>query len=293
MKRTPAVQSLVVLCLVSLCLVVLPVCASLLLAAQSTDARPHTAPVSSKSRLAKALAISAGSIAAPDTSRAPRPSKAEPLAIPGGPCLGSTSTPCGRGFALPATFEPNVGQVGPGPAFIGRGRGVTLLLSRDSVAFSVAKHGRGKVATSPLENTITLRARWANDPKYLSENNSENSPSASHGTHHRRGRRSGRSRKKMWEGEQPLASRSNYFLGNDRSEWRTNVPQFARVAAKGWMRGVDMTVHSDTTEDGQAGQLEYDLRLAPSRDASKLRLEFSGAENVKIDQRGDLALELH
>jgi hypothetical protein len=97
----------------------------------------------------------------------------------------------------------------------------------------------------------------------------------------------------MWEGEQPLAGRSNYFLGNDHNEWHTNVPHFAQVTAKGWMRNVDMTVHSDSTAYGQSGQLEYDLRLAPSTDASKLRLEFSGAESIKIDERGDLALELH
>jgi Beta-propeller repeat len=191
-------------------------------------------------------------------------------------------------------FEPNVGQAGLDAEFIGRGTGVTLLLTGDSIAFNVVNHNPGGAPTSPAENTITLRTRWASDSGTSSEIDSENALSASHGTHHRRGRRrSGRSRKKMWDGEQPLAGRSNYFLGNDHSEWRTNVPEFAQVVAKGWIRGVDMTVYSDAAKDGQNGQLEYDLRLAPSTDASKLRLQFSGAETIKMDARGDLALELH
>jgi hypothetical protein len=65
------------------------------------------------------------------------------------------------------------------------------------------------------------------------------------------------------------------------AEWRTNVPTFARVRARGVYSGIDAVYY------GRHGQLEYDLIVAPGADPSRIRLTIDGAETV-LTGAGDL-----
>jgi centrosomal CEP192-like protein len=87
-----------------------------------------------------------------------------------------------------------------------------------------------------------------------------------------------------WRGEGHLAAETNYFVGNDPSKWRTHVPHFSRVVAREVLPGVDLVAH------GNDRALEYDLRVSPGMDARNLRLEISGADEMKIDAGGDLVI---
>jgi hypothetical protein len=78
----------------------------------------------------------------------------------------------------------------------------------------------------------------------------------------------------------------NYFVGGDRGKWRTNVTAYSAVEFKGVYPGIDLIYHS------RNGQLEYDFVVAPGVDARKISLEFSGAERMEIDGRGDLVFYL-
>src|SRR5947209_3060364 len=42
-------------------------------------------------------------------------------------------------------------------------------------------------------------------------------------------------------GEEPLAERRNFLLGNDRSKWRTDVPTFRRVVYEQLYPGIDVS----------------------------------------------------
>ena len=64
-------------------------------------------------------------------------------------------------------------------------------------------------------------------------------------------------------GQDELPGKSNYFIGNDPSQWRTGVANFGRVAAKGVYPGIDLVYH------GNQGQLEYDFDVAPQADPRK------------------------
>jgi hypothetical protein len=88
-----------------------------------------------------------------------------------------------------------------------------------------------------------------------------------------------------WRGENKLPGETNYLLGKDPSQWRTNVPHFAQVNGSSSIPGVAMVVY------GNSGGIEYDLRLAPGTDPSSLRLDFSGAQRLRLDTRGNLLLE--
>src|SRR5262249_53382157 len=87
-------------------------------------------------------------------------------------------------------------------------------------------------------------------------------------------------------GERALETKSNFFLGNVPADWRTNVPNYAQVRAKDWLPGVDVIWH-----EGDAAGLEYDLEVSAGTDARTIALDIEGADAVRVDATGALALE--
>lgn len=85
------------------------------------------------------------------------------------------------------------------------------------------------------------------------------------------------------QGEEVLATRSHFFLGNDPSKWRTNVPSHARVRARHWAPGVDAVWY------GENGRVEYDLEVAEGVDARDLELVVEGADRLELTADGALA----
>ena len=88
------------------------------------------------------------------------------------------------------------------------------------------------------------------------------------------------------EGAEELEGKANYFVGDDPSKWRTNVPTFGRVRYSEIYRGVDVVYY------GNQRQLEYDFRVAPGADARAVSLEFEGADKVEVSDDGELLLTL-
>ena len=157
-------------------------------------------------------------------------------------------------ISLPMTFEPNVGQADPRAAFVGRGKGMTVLLMDDKISVRAGNGG-----------ALGIRFQTRGEQTETAAGGVANSPAAA------------------WRGDAKLASESNYFIGNDPRKWRAHVPHFARVESAGAARGVGVAVYGN--EDG----VEYDLRLAPEADVSKLRLALTGAQSVRLDSSGDSA----
>ena len=85
-------------------------------------------------------------------------------------------------------------------------------------------------------------------------------------------------------GSERLSGTSNYFLGTDQESWRTGVANFGAVEYAGVYDGIDLQYH------GNQRQLEYDFVLRPGADPDAIRLQFDGAESVRIADNGDLVL---
>jgi hypothetical protein len=79
---------------------------------------------------------------------------------------------------------------------------------------------------------------------------------------------------------------ANYFVGEDPSQWHTNVRTYGRVKYERVYPGVDLVFY------GNRGQLEDDFVVAPGADPSAIRLAFRGSKKPRIDKRGDLVLAL-
>lgn len=86
------------------------------------------------------------------------------------------------------------------------------------------------------------------------------------------------------EGTEQLPGTSSYFRGSDQTKWRVGIPQFGKVQYRGVYPGVDVVYY------GSKGSLEYDFQIAPGADPSKIRIGYTGASRLRIDDRGDLIL---
>jgi len=81
-----------------------------------------------------------------------------------------------------------------------------------------------------------------------------------------------------------LSSVTNYYPGNDSKNWRTAVPNYGMVRFESVYPGIDLVYY------GNEGQLEYDFVVHPGADPSKIRLQFSGADSIRLSATGDLVL---
>ena len=83
------------------------------------------------------------------------------------------------------------------------------------------------------------------------------------------------------EGIDKLSSKTGLFLGNDPAKWRRAVPNYARLQVRELYRGIDLVYY------GNAGELEYDLRVEPGADPRRIRIAFSGSR-PRLDAAGNL-----
>ncbi len=86
------------------------------------------------------------------------------------------------------------------------------------------------------------------------------------------------------QGQDLLAMRSNSLVGQDASQWVTDIANYGSVTYHNVYDGIDIRYH------GNQNQLEYDFVLAPGADASQLKLHFDGVDATRIDDNGDLVL---
>lgn len=85
-------------------------------------------------------------------------------------------------------------------------------------------------------------------------------------------------------GLERLPGISNYFIGDDRGKWRTNIPNYGKVALEGVYPKIDVVYH------GSQGRLEYDFVVAPGGNPGVIELAYEGAEAVRVAPEGDLIL---
>ncbi|MBL4586910.1 MAG: hypothetical protein JKX84_07650, partial [Flavobacteriales bacterium] len=76
----------------------------------------------------------------------------------------------------------------------------------------------------------------------------------------------------------------NYFIGNDRSKWKSHVRGYGTVRYTSIYDGVDMRMYSKN------GNLKYDLIVNPNTDPSIIKMTYDGLDGMKILRNGDLEL---
>ena len=146
-------------------------------------------------------------------------------------------------------FEPNVGQTDPSVQYLARGPGYAVFLTAQEVVL------RLDGSEAPDGAVPVVRMQWLGgqaDPRLFAL------------------------------GRQ--ASTSNYLIGDDATQWLTDVPTFRTVRYDEVYPGIDLVLY------GSDGEMEYDWVLAPGANPQQIRLAFAGADNVAIDGEGRLQL---
>ena len=184
------------------------------------------------------------------------------------PSLASTQQAALRMAKLPLRFEANVGQFDESTRFVARRGAATLLLGDDgaTLAISPKRHEAKRPGHAKADRTQPEGARAASAP-------------ATTLTLKVAGGRAVTPR-----ASNLLETKTNYFLGSDPSEWRTNVANYGRVTYPSVRDGVDVVYH------GEDGQLEYDFVVAPGADVGAVAMDVGGAASLSLTERGDLAI---
>jgi hypothetical protein len=79
-----------------------------------------------------------------------------------------------------------------------------------------------------------------------------------------------------------LDYKCNYFLGNDPSKWRTDVPNYEAIVLEEVYPGIALTYY------GNGRQMEYDFVVSPGADYSQIQIQYEGAEGLAIADDGAL-----
>ncbi|HEX9187207.1 MAG TPA: SBBP repeat-containing protein, partial [Vicinamibacteria bacterium] len=165
---------------------------------------------------------------------------------------------------LPVRFDRNEGQTDPRVRFLSRGPGYGLFLASSEVVLSLDE------TAVPEPDRLARRARPREAPRETSV---------------LRMRFVGARARPEAEGLEALPARSHYFVGSDPRRWRTDVPQYARVAYRGLWKGIDLTFYGTAQ-----GQLEWDFTVSPGADPKTIRLAFEGARSLLVDGEGNLVV---
>lgn len=166
-------------------------------------------------------------------------------------CLEERATPSGTTAygQVPLSFEVNQGQTDPRVNFLARGSGYALFLTPGGATLNLQRAADPAAGGDVVQ--LSLVGTNANAPA---------------------------------QGQNPLPGVANYLVGNDPSQWHTNVPTYAQVAYQNIYPGVDVVYH------GNQGQLEYDLVVNSGASPGVIRLAIQGTGSVHLDAQGQLVL---
>ncbi|MCI0337036.1 MAG: SBBP repeat-containing protein [Acidobacteria bacterium] len=158
---------------------------------------------------------------------------------------------------LPLSFEENRGQADGSVRFFSRGPGYKFYLTRKEMLLELpdAKSAMRNEIDKPSRSTLALRPVGSKSDSQI-------------------------------EGLNMLAGKSNYFIGNNPREWRTDIPHYSHVRYREVYSGIDLIYY------GNRRQLEYDFVLAPQADPGQIKIAFEGAKQIQSDEHGNLLVDI-
>jgi hypothetical protein len=168
---------------------------------------------------------------------------------------------------LPMAFEGNRGQTDSRVQFLSRGKGYQLFLTPQEAVLAM------RDAKSPS----STRAAALEDHRKATEKIHVSVV---------RIRLVGASSDVKIAGQDRLPGNTNYFVGDDQRDWRTDIPSYRRVQYTAIYPGIDLDFY------GNQQRLEYDYVVAPGADPNAIALDVKGAKKIAVDSEGNLVLSV-
>lgn len=155
---------------------------------------------------------------------------------------------------VPLSFIANTGQTDPSVKFQVKGAGHSIFFTPNEITFIAFQtpNEPGKEAT----NSSVVRSSLAN---------SNPNPTI--------------------YGLEKLPGVSNFLLGENSSQWQTNVPTFNGVVYQNVYPGIDRVFK------GTEGQLKSEFLVATFADPSQIQMNYTGVSDIRLGDDGALILE--
>lgn len=158
---------------------------------------------------------------------------------------------------LPLSFEANQGQTDSQVKFLTRGSGYALFLTANEAVLRLRNEtasGQAHDLNDPSSAILRMKLQGTNaNPKIA--------------------------------GLEELPGKSNYFIGSNPRQWRTDIPTYSKVKYEAIYPGVDLVYYGT-----QGRQLEYDFVVGAGADPRQIKLSFAGADKLELDGQGDLVV---
>jgi hypothetical protein len=191
----------------------------------------------------------------------------------------------------PLSFEPNLGQADRSVKFLSRTREHAMFLKSDGIVLVLSKNRlrRETRNSKPVgaEHDAMKSPASIRDVLPIEESKQANDDSAMNM------RVVGANREPATRGLSELPAKSNYYIGRDPRNWRTNVPNYAKVQYENIYPGINLIYY------GNQSRLEYDFVVAPGADPAQIHLAFdtysrgqSKSAHLILEKNGDLAIEV-
>lgn len=74
----------------------------------------------------------------------------------------------------------------------------------------------------------------------------------------------------------------NYFIGNDRSRWASDVRGYGESVLHEFYNGIDLKLIEEQE------QLKYEFHVLPMAEPSKIQFSYAGHKEVRVSENGDL-----
>jgi len=162
----------------------------------------------------------------------------------------------GNSLSLPVIFTENQGQWPDNIKFRANASGMSLLFTPDAVFFHFSRYtdnsssslNRTDFEAEQLVLKMVCSGAVAVEPK----------------------------------GESLLNGKSNFFLGNDRKNWRSGVRNYKSVVYENIYPGIDLKFYINNS------QIEFDFIVHPGANPSLIRLSWDGINSLGLNRNGGL-----
>lgn len=77
----------------------------------------------------------------------------------------------------------------------------------------------------------------------------------------------------------------NYFKGNDKSKWASDIHGYEKVILHQFYNGIDFRISSHGDE------VKYEFLVEPNVQPSIIKLNYAGFQKIKIDKKGNLIID--
>ena len=177
--------------------------------------------------------------------------------------------------SIPLAFTLNEGQAHSSIKFTARGSGCGMAFSPSGTTFflphetadSAAKRA-AKNSVLFQDNPVTAQPEYETNALNLSFVGANENPEIS--------------------GEDRLPWNNNYFIGNDSSKWRTDVPNYKKIKLTEVYKGIDLVYY------GNQKRIKYDFIVKPGENPEQILLRYDFGDSggsLSVNADGELVVK--